>query len=190
VTVLEAPKRFIGSRRFKQLLPWISGLVLLVGVGTFLGTHYSNTAKQESTKATGPAIPPETPQTNIPFPHAAWQVAREFAFTAVSRKNLDEAYAITHPDLRAGISKKTWESGELPVQFIPVRQILKFNWKNTNYAHPRDAQINVILIPTKASHMRAFTAQIGLAKVGKGSSAHWLVNYFQLLSGPMVPTYS
>lgn len=172
------------------MLLWISAFVFLVGIGAFLGMHYSNTAKVSSANPSGPAIPVPVPQKNIPFPPAAWRVAREFAFTAVSRQHLAEAYAITHPDLKGGISLKEWNSGNLPVQFIPVAQILKYNWKNTNYAHPRDAQINVILIPTKSSSMKAFfTAQIGMTKVGEGSDARWLVSYFQLVSGPIIPTY-
>ena len=190
MSVLEAPKRVVTSRRFQKLLPWVSALVLVVGIGAFLITHYSNTAKVANPNPKGPAIPRPVPQKNIKFPPAAWRVVREFAFTALPRKNLAQSYSLTHADVRGGLTLKEWETGEITVPVIPVAQILKWNWKNTNYAHPRDALINVILIPTKASHMRAFTAQIGLAKVGKGSSAHWLVNYFQLLSGPMVPTYS
>jgi hypothetical protein len=112
-------------------------------------------------------------------------VAREFVFTAVARKHLDEAYAITHPSMKSGISKKEWRSGTLPVVYSPAAKILKTNWKNTNYAHPRDAQINVIIIPSKG---RRWNAQIGLLKVGQGSNAHWLVNYFEPLGGPPVPT--
>jgi hypothetical protein len=69
--------------------------------------------------------------------------------------------------------------------YSPAAQILKTNWKDTNYAHPRDAQINVIIIPTKG---KPWNAQIGLLKVGHGSNAHWLVNYFSPLAGPPVPS--
>jgi hypothetical protein len=176
----------ISSRKFNKWFPWISGAVLVVGVAVFLGVYYSNTAKPEPTQATGPPVrSAAAPQKNIPFPAAAWKVAREFVFTAVARKHLDEAYGLTHPSLRAGITKKEWRTGSLPVVFSPAAQIIKTNWKNTNYAHPRDAQINVVIIPTKGRH---WNAQIGLTKVGQGSNAHWLVSYFQPLAGPPVPT--
>lgn len=169
------------------LLPWVSVLILLIGTGAFLGTRYSNTAKVESAEPTGPTIPADVPQKNIPFPDDAWRVAREFVFTAVSRKQLAESYEISHPDVRGGLTLKEWETGEITVPFIPVARMLKFNWRNTNYAHPTDAQINVILIPTKASHQRRSYAQIGLTKVGKGSQARWLVSYFQMLNSVPVP---
>jgi hypothetical protein len=176
----------ISSRKFNKWFPWISGAVLVVGVIVFLGVHYSNTANPEPTQPTGPPVQAAAPpQKNIAFPAAAWKVAREFVFTAVARKHLDEAYAITHPSMKSGISKKEWRSGTLPVVYSPAAKILKTNWKNTNYAHPRDAQINVIIIPSKG---RRWNAQIGLLKVGQGSNAHWLVNYFEPLGGPPVPT--
>jgi hypothetical protein len=175
----------ISSRKFNKWFPWISGAVLVVGVIVFLGVHYSNTANPEPKEATGPPVQAAAPpQKNIAFPAAAWKVAREFVFTAVARKHLDEAYAITHPSLKAGVSRKEWRNGTLPVVYSPAAKILKTNWKNTNYAHPRDAQINVIIIPSKG---RQWNAQIGLTKVGQGSNAHWLVSYFQPLGGPPVP---
>jgi hypothetical protein len=176
----------ISSRKFNKWFPWISGAVLVVGVIVFLGVHYSNTANPEPTQPTGPPVQAAAPpQKDIAFPAAAWKVAREFVFTAVARKHLDEAYALTHPSMKSGISKKEWRSGTLPVVYSPAAKILKTNWKNTNYAHPRDAQINVIIIPSKG---RRWNAQIGLLKVGQGSNAHWLVNYFEPLGGPPVPT--
>ena len=173
------------SRKFNKWFPWISGAVLVVGVIVFLGVHYSNTATPEPTQETGPAAPAAAaPQKNIAFPPAAWKVTREFVLTAVARKHLDEAYALSHPDIRAGISKKEWRTGNLPVVYSTVNQILKTNWKNTNYAHPRDAQINIIVLPVKG---KPWNAQVGLTKVGHGSNAHWLVSYFQPLGGPPVP---
>lgn len=189
MAAMDSPKRFVNSRRFKLLLPWVSALVLLAGAGAVMGAYFSNTAEVSASQPTGPAIPPEVPQKNIPFPDAAWRVAREFVFTAVSRKQLAESYAIAHPDLRGGLTLKDWETGELPVPFVPVAKVLKFNWKNTNYAHPRDAQINVILIPAKSSNQRQSYAQIGLTKVGEGPHARWMVSYYGPLGGPPVPTH-
>ncbi|HEY7148090.1 MAG TPA: hypothetical protein VH420_01470 [Gaiellaceae bacterium] len=172
-------------RKFSKWLPWISGAILVACLFVFLGVRYSNTANPEPKEATGPAIKAPAAQKQIPFPNDAWQVAREFIMTAVARKHLNEALALTHPSLRSGVSLKEWRSGSLPVVYSPVTQILKTNWKNTNYAYPRDAQINVVIIPGKE---KPWNAQVGLTKVGQGAKAHWLVSYFQPLAGPAVPT--
>lgn len=182
-----APKRFASPRRLR-LLVWVSVLVLVAGIGTVLGTHFSNTAEATPRNPTGPTIPAPIAQKDIPFPEDAWRVAREFAFTAVARKHLVESYTITHPTLRSGFTLKQWKTGTLPnIVFFPTAQIVKYNWKNSNYAYPREAMVNVILVPTKSSHEKLATAQIGLRKVGKGSHARWLVDYFSTLSGPPLP---
>jgi hypothetical protein len=174
----------VSSRRFNKWFPWISGAVLGIGLIVFLAVHF-NTSTPAPKPATGAAIKTPAAQKNIRFPNAAWRVTREFIFAAVARKNLRQAYALTDPSLRSGVTLKEWRSGSLPVVYSPADQILKTNWKNTNYAHPRDAQINVIIIPTKG---KPWNAQVGLTKVGNGASAHWLVNYFQPLAGVPVPT--
>jgi len=176
----------ISSRGFKKWFPWISGAVAVAGLVVFMVVYFGNTAKPEPTAASGPPVKAQAPPKNIPFPSAAWQVTTKFILTAVARKNLQQAYALTDPSLRSGVTVKEWRSGNLPVVYSTVGQILKTNWKNTNYAHPRDAQINVIIIPKDG---KAWNAQVGLAKVGHGASAHWLVNYFQPLGGVPVPTH-
>jgi len=175
----------ISSRGFNKWFPWISGAVAVAGLVVFMVVYFGNTANPEPKAASGPPIKAQAPPKNIPFPNAAWRVATQFILTAVARKNLQKAYALTDPSLRSGVTTKEWRNGSLPVVASTVGQILKTNWKNTNYAHPRDAQINVIIIPTNA---KAWNAQVGLTKVGHGANAHWLVNYFQPLAGIPVPT--
>lgn len=177
----------LSSRRLNRWLPWIAAAVLAAGVITFLMVYVGNTAKVSLSEPAGSAIPAAKTPKNIPFPQAAWRVAREFLFTAVSRKHLAESYAISDPTLRGGFTLRQWKTGTIPVTFFPVASVQKTNWKNTNYAHPRDAQINVILTPAKHSSMRPMIAQIGLTKIGSGSNARWMVSYFGPLSGPPVP---
>jgi hypothetical protein len=177
----------LSSRRVGRWLPWVSALVLAAGVIAFLVTYFGNTAKTEPTQPTGPPIHFAKPQKNIPFPKAAWRVARQFAFTAVPRRDLARSYAIAHPDERQGFTLKQWKSGAIPVPQFPVAKMQKMNWRNTNYAHPRDAQVSAVLIPTKASHQRPIVVEIGLTKIGRGAHARWTVSYFQPISGPPVP---
>jgi hypothetical protein len=188
---VNAVQSALSSRRLEKWLPWFAALVLAAGVTAFLVVHFGgNTAKVEPSQPSGPAIHFAKPQKNIAFPKAAWRVAREFVFTAVARRKLAESYGISHPTLRAGFTLKQWETGSLPgIPFVPVAGIQRINWKNTNYAHPRDAQVNVLVIPTKASHQKAFIAQIGLLKIGRASHARWTVSYFGAISGPPIPTH-
>ena len=179
----------LSSRRFNRWLMVIGAAVLVAGVIAILVTQFGNTAKTENSAPTGAPLPPAAKaQSNIAFPKAAWKVANEFLFTALPRKNLAESYTISHPDVRGGFTLKQWESGNIPVLYFPTAKVYRYNWKNTNYAHPRDAQQNVILVATKASGQKAIYGQIGLTKIGSGSQAHWTVSYFSPLAGPPVPS--
>jgi hypothetical protein len=181
----------LSSRRFNRWLLVIGGAVLAAGVIAILVTYFGNTGKKEPNAApTGPAIATPKAQPNIPFPEDAWQATRKFLLTTLPRKNLVQSYAVTAPYLRGGFTLKQWKTGNLPVPYFPTGKIYKFNWKHTNYAHPRDAQINVILMPTASAKIKPIYAQVGLAKIGHGSAAHWTVNYFGPLNGPPVPASS
>ncbi len=192
---MESPKRLVNSRRFKKLLPWISVLVLLAGIVAVIAAYSSNGSGSQATpnQRVGPANPPipssKVPPKNIPFPEDAWRVARDFLFTALPRKNLAHSYEISDSTLRSGFTLKQWMTGTLPnLPYFPTAQIVKYNWKNTNFVHAREAQINIVIIPTKASKQKPLPAQIALKKFGTGSDAHWLVDCFSPVSGPRVPT--
>lgn len=186
---VNAVQSALSSRRFNKWFPWIAAAVLVAGVVAFSIAYFGNTAKTESAEPTGAPVAIEQPQKNIPFPDAAWQVAKKFVFTAVAREQLAASYALTNQRLRQGFTQKEWEQGTIPVPYYPVAKVVKWNWKNTNYAHPRDAQINVIVLPKAQSKQRPMYAQIGLAKIGTGARAHWTVDYFGPIAGPPIPTH-
>jgi hypothetical protein len=178
----------LSSRRFNRWLLLIGAAVLAAGAIAVLVTYFGNTATVEPSQPTGPPIQYAKAPKNIPFPNAAWKVAHEFILTAVARRNLAESYWISSPDLRGGLTLKEWKTGNIPVIFYPVGQVLKTNWKNTNYAHPRDAQINVILVSKAGSSQKPLNAQVGLTKIGTGAQARWTVSYYGPLGGPPVPS--
>jgi hypothetical protein len=177
----------LSSRRFNRWFLVAGGLVLIAGVVAVLLTFFRNTATTESANPTGPVIKQAAPAKNIPFPKEAWTAARSFIFDAVGRENLAASYKVADSSLRGGLTLKQWKSGTITVPFYPVAKILRTNWKNTNFAHPREALINVILVPKASAGQRPINAQVALTKVGKGSSAKWLVDYFSPLAGPPVP---
>jgi hypothetical protein len=177
----------LSSRNFNRWLLWIGAAVLVAGVVAVLITYVGNTAKHEQVNPTGPAVKFTPTPKQIKFPEAAWKVAKEFAFTAVARKNLARSYGISDAQLRGGLTLKEWKTGTLPVIFYPTERIVRYNWKNTNYAYPREAQINVILLAKPSTGQKPLPAQIVLVKRGNGAGARWVVDHFQPLGGPPVP---
>jgi len=178
----------LSSRRFNRWMLVIGTIVLVAGVVAIVVTKFGNTAKpEENPNPTGPPIALPKDQPNIRFPAAAWKVAQKFIYSAVSRQDLASSYKLADENVRAGFTLREWKSGNIQVPYFPTSKIIRYDWKNGNYAHPRAAGQNVWLVPAKGSGQTIAPFWIELVKVGKGANAHWVVDYFGSLRGPPVP---
>jgi hypothetical protein len=180
----------LSSRRLNRWLFVLGAVVLVAGIVAILVTQIENdsSGSTENVKPTGPPIR-ATPkvQKNISFPAPAWKVAREFVVAATTRTSLARAYTLADGNVRGGLTLAQWKTGNIPVPYFPTAKIIRYNFKNTNFAHPRDAAVNLILVPTKKSGMRSAPFQIEVIKVGEGANAHWVVDYFGSMQGVPVP---
>jgi len=155
-----------------------------------IATQIGNSGGGSSESATpaGPKIADTPkPQKNIRFPAAAWKVAHEFIVNATQRKNLSRTSELADTNARGGLTLAEWKTGSIPVPYFPTAKVIRYNFKNTNFAHPRDAAVNLLLIPTKKSGMKTAPFQIEVVKVGQGANAHWVVDYFGSMQGVPVP---
>src|SRR5262245_6081401 len=189
----------LSSRRFSRWLFVVAAVVLAAGVIALVVTKAtggssssssssSNSPAADSAKPTGPAIRQiEKAQKNIRFPADAWKVVQQFVYSAVSRRNLAQSYALADENARGGFTLQQWKSGNIPVTYFPTAKIIRYNFRHTNFAHPREAALNLILVPPKSSTAQPGAYLIFVKKVGSGTKAHWLVDYFGALQGPPVP---
>lgn len=181
----------LSSRRVNRWLFALAVVVLVAGAVALIVTKVGGgkSSSAENVNPTGPPIHEiTTTQPNIKFPPAAWKVVKEFVFTALPRKNLARSYQLADANLRAGFTLQQWKTGNLPaIPYFETGKVIRYNWKNTNFAHPRSAALNLILEARKGSTMRTGPYVIFLKKVGRGANAHWLVDYFGALQGPPVP---
>jgi hypothetical protein len=180
----------LSSRRLNRWLFVLGAVVLAAGIVAILVTQIGNNSsgRTENVNPTGPAIrATPKPQANVKFPAPAWKVAREFVIAATTRTHLTRAYALADANVRAGLTLAEWKTGNIQVPYFPTAKIIRYNFKNTNFAHPRDAAVNLILVPTKKSGMRSAPFQIEVIKVGAGANAHWVVDYFGSMQGVPVP---
>jgi hypothetical protein len=174
----------LSSRRFNRWLLVAGVLVLLAGIIAVVVTFTSN-SKTENTAPTGPPVKTAAPaQPNIEMPAAAWNVAKQFLFTALPRKNLAAAYKLADASMLGGMSLSEWKTGNIQVPYFPTARIIRYNWKNTNFRHPRAIAQNLILVPDKSSSQRALPFLIILKKIG----GQWKVDYFNAVNGPPLPT--
>jgi hypothetical protein len=175
----------LSSRRVNRWLPWIAGAVLAAGVIAFLVTYFGNTADSKETFTPGK---PQTfqPQRTVPLPRGARVVAAKFISTAVARRNLDQAWPLATANVRGGLTYKEWLSGDIrvpalgaPIQTAAITKILA--------SHPREAEINVVVIPKpNKSGVKTTLFFVVLKKVG----SRWMVDYCQAQASPGAPTPS
>jgi hypothetical protein len=174
----------LSSRRFNRWLLAVGALVLVAGIIAVIVT-FTNNSHTENTAPTGPPIKTSaTPPRNIKMPAEAWDVARQFLLTALPRKDLATAYKLADGSMRGGISLAEWKTGNIPAPYYPTGKIVRYNWKNTNYRHPREIAQNLFLIPKASSSVRPLPFLIILKKIG----GVWKVDYVNPVNGPPVPT--
>ena len=176
----------ITSSRVSQLAPWVAGLILVAGVVAFTVVYFGNTAESVESKVvdreTGAAIVPAQ-RKSVELDPEARQVAGKFIVTAVARENLGESWALTHPDLRQGLTRQQWLTGNIPVQFYPAGAIDGATFK-IDESYPDETTLEVALIPKDGEDVKPQIFYITLKK----TDGKWQVSYFAPRATPAVPT--
>jgi hypothetical protein len=161
---------------WNRILPWFAGLVLIAGLVAF-GVVYifdsGETVEVQQPAEQTPVTPVTNVGKNVALDPAARTVAGKFILTAVARKNLAESWTLTHPDLRAGYTLQEWKTGNIPVQPYPTNE-LDIAAMRVDESHPREAILEVALLPKEGAAVKPQTFYIGLKKV----KDDWLVYYW------------
>ena len=170
---------------WQKALPWIIAVVL-VGGAIAAGIIWSNTGKSTATPLTNqPAVDVSKVPATVKLAPGAQTVARRFIETAVARKNLPEAYSLVTEQIKQGQSLKSWNTGNIAVIPYPVYAV-KYAPMKIDFSYPKEAQIQVALLPKTGSGAKAQLFIMDLVK-RKGK---WLVNSWVPRSSPMVPNGS
>jgi hypothetical protein len=174
---------FNSPRRQRQLLIG-SGAVLGAGLVAFLavvllhgtGNRFTDTFSNQPAQLAKPEVKAK--------PTAAeYALARKFISTAVLRKNIDTSWSIVDVDLKGRMTRKEWDSGNIPVIDYPAK-----NWKTaaftTEYSYKDSALFDVDLVAPAGSTVRPHLLFfIGLKK----KDGKWLVNYWEPHWRPPIP---
>jgi len=170
---------------WQKALPWVVGVVL-VGSAIAAGIVWSNTGTPVDQKLTNkPAVDVSKVPPTVKLPAGATVVARTFIKTAVARKNLDQAYAIVTEEIRQGQSLASWKTGNIAVVPYPVDAI-QYAPMKIDFSYPKEAQIEVALLPKKGAKVRSQLFIMDLVK----RDGKWLVNGWVPRSSPPVPNGS
>ena len=174
-----SPRPSKATRRvplWRRALPWVGGLVLVAGAIVALVVFFGNTANpQKETFSNQPVVDATKPEKTVKVPREVRQIAQKFITTAVARKNLDDAYDIVGPQIKQGMTRAEWNTGNIAVIPFPVDK-LDFAPFKVDYAHPGDILMEVALLAKQGSGVKSQIFFINLKKFGKGENARWLVD--------------
>lgn len=171
--------------RTRRRAAWLAGggaLCAGVALLLLLGPDTNAPAQRLST------VPAQEPERRVaaPLPQEARRVAVRFIQTAVARKNLAEAWTLVGPNLRGGLSRAEWLTGDNPVVPYPIDELEVAPYK-VDEAYERSALLEVALLPRKGSGVRAQVFFLGLERVGSGREARWVVDNWVPRASAVVP---
>lgn len=178
----------LSSPRRRRRLIGGGSAALVVGGIAFAMVHWSNTGATYDIAAerSEPApLPP--PPARAPFTRSVRQEvlasASRFLETAVVRRNVGESWDVTHPNLKAGYTRKTWATQDIPVppyQFDSARWDVDYSWRGA-------VGLKIALFPKKGSGLPAAVFDMQLRALGTGEKRRWLVESWTPTSYTGVP---
>ena len=171
--------------RLRRRLAWaLAGFVLLAGAVLVLVLGPNKDAPPERISTVAAQEPERL--VKAPLSLEARRVAVRFVQTAVARKNLEEAWTLVGPNLRGGLSRERWLTGENPVVPYPIDQLEVAPYK-IDESYSRSALLEVALLPRKGSGVRAQVFFLELKKLGSGERARWVVDNWVPRASAVVP---
>jgi hypothetical protein len=170
--------RRLSSPRFRRKLYWSTGLLLVLGIVVVGAIAVGNTGHSTATPIdeSKPAWVYRAP-THMRLTSkdrlALFTTAATFVKTAVSRKELDSAWEMLGPEMRAGQTRKSWDTGFNNV--VPFKADGIAAW-DILYAYQGDVAMDLSLISGRGKNTWAGkTFTLELKRHGSGSHVHWLV---------------
>jgi hypothetical protein len=172
------------SRRSRRGFFWsLLGIGVLVAIAALFALGPNKNAAPQ-VFSDDPVIVP-APQIKAPLTDEARRVAARFVQTAVAREHLAEAWSLVGPNLRGGLTREEWITGNNPVVPYPIDKLEVAPFK-IDYSYTDSALLEIALIPRKGSGVRSLVFFLTLRKIGTEPSARWVVdNWVPRASVPM-----
>ena len=171
---------------WQKAAPWIVGVVVIGGLLGYFGYRYSNTGHSTATPLLNkPADDRSAVPQTVKLTPGATVVARRFIETAVARKHLPDAYGIVTNAIKQGQSLAQWKTGNIAVIPYPVDSV-KYAPMKIDFSYPKEAMIEIALLPKASANIKAQLFQMDLVKRGD----RWLVNGWYPKSSAPVPNGS
>ncbi len=165
----------LSSPRFRRRLFWSAGTLGVLSALAISAILVGNTGRSNETPLTNnPAWVYREPQRlalTREDRRELFATSSRFVRTAVARKHLDAAWRMLGPEMRAGQTRKSWDTGFNNV--IPFPAIGIANW-DISYAYKDDVAIDLAVVGAKNSDWAGKTFTIELKRY-RSRPHDWLV---------------
>lgn len=166
----------LASPRFRRRTAWAIGFLVVVGglVGGAIAigntAHHKASPIDRSKRAVfyrTPATVRLTPKERL----ALFVTASRFIQTAVARKHLDSAWNMLGPEMKAGQTRKSWDTGNNNV--VPFPAVGIATW-DIDYAYRNDVALDIGVVGAKTSDWAGKTFTIEFKRY-PSHPGQWLV---------------
>jgi hypothetical protein len=141
-------KRRLSSPRFRRRLAWIGGAACLVSLSVVGAIRIGNTGHSSATpidrtKKAWVYREPKSMALTKSDRLDLFRTSAQFVRTAVARKHLDDAWDMLGPEMKAGQTRKSWDTGFNNV--VPFKADGIDAW-DVLYAYDNDVAVDLSLI--------------------------------------------
>jgi hypothetical protein len=163
----------LSSPRLRRKLLWAGGGLALAGAVALAFALWPRAETEAPpVDAAGPVLeapaePPEVPLTDAARAEVL-AVAQRFVTSAVVREGVSGSWELTHPDLRQGMTRQEWASGDIPVVPYPVDTA---RWR-LGYSQEGLVGLEVYVVPPNGSRVRPMVFDMEVKAEGR----RWLVS--------------
>lgn len=165
----------LSSPRFRRRLMWSGGSLGALVVVAGISIHLGNTGHTDSSPLSNRPVwvyhEPARMRLTANDRKELFATASRFIMTAVRRRHLDAAWSMLGPEMRAGQTRKSWDTGDNNV--IPFPAVGIANW-DILYAYRNDVAIDLAVVGARHSDWAGKTFTIEL-KHYKNHPHAWLV---------------
>lgn len=149
----------------------------MLGAVVAVGLLWPNTAPStdepvDETRAPQVYSEPETIKLSNSSRAQALTTAANFVKTAVVRHHVERSWNLVSPALRQDLTRREWNSGNIPVVPYPVAQA---RWK-LDYSYEDGLGLQVLLYPKARSGLRPNLFFMELKRVGDAKHRRWVVD--------------
>jgi hypothetical protein len=168
----------LSSPRFRRRLAWIGGAACVVSAVVVGSIHIGNTGHSNATPIDHTRKPwvyrePKSMVLTKRDRLDLFRTSSQFVQTAVARRHLDDAWDMLGPEMKAGQTRKSWDTGFNNV--IPFKADGIDAW-DVLYAYDNDVALDLSLVSRGKNENdwagKTFTLEL---KRSPGHPHHWLV---------------